>query len=149
MQIQDLQICWVTGTRIIFPEGNNSTKFYVLFVIGAIWKEKLVFNWRVLNSCCFFSIYLHLNNLIGFRWHFKNLQICWFTGIKILLSERNDGKKFESLFHVGFFSEYFWKIVNFIMKLLEMTLSWQSFFCSMLHHGFPVCRLNRSFFFLN
>ena len=105
LQIQDLQICWFTGSIIILPEGNNNTKSHVLFRIGSIWNEKLVLNWRVLNSCWFFFYIASSKKVDWFSKISKNLQICWFIGIKILLSKRNDSRKFEALFHVGVFSE--------------------------------------------
>ena len=36
-QIQDLWSPWFAGTKIILPEGKDSTKFYILFYIGFLW----------------------------------------------------------------------------------------------------------------
>ena len=51
-----MQVCRFTETKIILPDENDSAKFYVLFHIGSICNEVLIYNRRLSDSSGFSHI---------------------------------------------------------------------------------------------
>ena len=61
VKIQDLQICWFTGTQITLPEGKYGTNFNILFLIACIRNEKFVFYIFFCLFCSYFHFFCEVN----------------------------------------------------------------------------------------